>query len=768
MIHLALRNLLVRVGADISDLAKGLKDANKKVEKFSQRISDAMGGIGGKISGALAGLGAGILIKDAVGDAVRYEALMTTLGETVGESIEVFKEWQDTIGSAMGFSKLQGAELANMLSLNFKSISTSAEDLVTRTTKMMELAAVISNKRGMAMSEVSDRIRSAMNQEADGAMELGVDVRIAAIKAGRAYQEMADGAPWDKLSEQMRKTILYHHIFDQVSQNLGMTLADNTQIRVAAFTASLADVRLALGSAFLPILNVVLPLLTAFMRKLQQALHYVYSFVTALFGTPKKASGIKSQISTMDKATDSAVKFGDAQADAGKATSKAGKAAKKAAKDMQDNLQSFDEFHQLAKEPSAGAGAGGGGGGGGGGGIGGGGGALEGLGGFEKPLAFTDGIFGELNKKAKKFGETVRNWAKDSDGLESLKTGLKDFWGALDDFWNSPAIKNFRQNFKEDLPNFFSDIALIGGGTFKSLGGAVDLLTALINGDHKKAFEGLGDTFAGLWDIFSGTVGLIFPDLGNALSAWGKSFGEKWDWFLEKFVNNSDSAKEVWDKFCKFMDEKAREKVEEVKKYFVDLYKKWNQNAEDWKRQQLQKFEEWKNGAKEKISAIPIWFKEKFGELHSWFKTNVSDPIKKSFENIASAFDISFSAGLKTVYNEAVGWINKAISAINEIDFIPFTIPTLKTLRLAEGGITNGPTFAMIGDNPGGKEVVSPLDKLQGFVTNAVIEAMALNGGAASGDVVLNIDGRQFARLVKPHLDKESQRIGTNVRLSLT
>ena len=92
---------------------------------------------------------------------------------------------------------LQGAELANMLSLNFKSISKDTADLTNKTTKMMELAAVISNKRGMAMTEVSDRIRSAMNQEADGAQELGVDVRIASIKAGQAYQELANGAPWD-------------------------------------------------------------------------------------------------------------------------------------------------------------------------------------------------------------------------------------------------------------------------------------------------------------------------------------------------------------------------------------------------------------------------------------------------------------------------------------------------------------------------------------------------------------------------------------------
>lgn len=52
-------------------------------------------------------------------------------------------------------------------------------------------------------------------------------------------------------------------------------------------------------------------------------------------------------------------------------------------------------------------------------------------------------------------------------------------------------------------------------------------------------------------------------------------------------------------------------------------------------------------------------------------------------------------------------------------------------------------------------------------MTNAVIEAMNLNGGGTGGsDIVLNIDGRQFARIVKPFIDKENHRIGTNVKLN--
>ena len=65
----------------------------------------------------------------------------------------------------------------------------------------------------------------------------------------------------------MQKTILYHHILEQVSKNLGMTMQDTTAMRMATFTAAFADVRMALGQAFLPILYSVLPLLQKWLRR---------------------------------------------------------------------------------------------------------------------------------------------------------------------------------------------------------------------------------------------------------------------------------------------------------------------------------------------------------------------------------------------------------------------------------------------------------------------------------------------------------------------
>lgn len=169
VIQIALRNMLVRVGADVTGLRKGMEQANKSVASFGRNLKGSLGGIKGQIAGAMAGIGAGLVLQGGIEDAMKYEALMATLGESMGKSRKDFERWSETVGQSMGFSRLESAKLANTLSLNFKQIATSQEDLVNKTTKMMEMAGIIANKRGITMQEVSDRIRSAMNQEADGA-----------------------------------------------------------------------------------------------------------------------------------------------------------------------------------------------------------------------------------------------------------------------------------------------------------------------------------------------------------------------------------------------------------------------------------------------------------------------------------------------------------------------------------------------------------------------------------------------------------------------
>lgn len=90
--------------------------------------------------------------------------------------------------------------------------------------------------------------------------------------------------------------------------------------------------------------------------------------------------------------------------------------------------------------------------------------------------------------------------------------------------------------------------------------------------------------------------------------------------------------------------------------------------------------------------------------------------------------------------------------------------------QMARGGIVNRSTIANIGE--AGPEMIVPLentsfvDKLASAVGNAVINAMSLNQGASSNgnsEFVMNVDGRELARVLAPKLEKEQKRIGNAI-----
>jgi hypothetical protein len=145
--------------------------------------------------------------------------------------------------------------------------------------------------------------------------------------------------------------------------------------------------------------------------------------------------------------------------------------------------------------------------------------------------------------------------------------------------------------------------------------------------------------------------------------------------------------------------------------------------------------------------------------------------LKNLLEGLGVGSGRAFTDSLKATYNNIAKKINGMLGGISQLSFggfYPFTGITRYAIpNLAKGGIATGATLAMIGEGRE-DEAIAPLSKLQGFVTNAVIEAMRFQGGGqgGGGDIILNIDGRQFARIVKPHLEKENKRVGTNVRLN--
>jgi phage-related protein len=131
-------------------------------------------------------------------------------------------------------------------------------------------------------------------------------------------------------------------------------------------------------------------------------------------------------------------------------------------------------------------------------------------------------------------------------------------------------------------------------------------------------------------------------------------------------------------------------------------------------------WDEIKNG----FTGVKDWISDKIDDITGFF-TELPDKLKGAgegmFDWIKGAFITAWDA-LRSVVNAIKlpsmtigGWSTPFGTTPSwtspEID----PIPHLGPLKLARGGITTGPTLAIVGDNPGGREAIIPLPRSGGM-----------------------------------------------------
>ena len=154
------------------------------------------------------------------------------------------------------------------------------------------------------------------------------------------------------------------------------------------------------------------------------------------------------------------------------------------------------------------------------------------------------------------------------------------------------------------------------------------------------------------------------------------------------------------------------------------------------------------------------------------FVSNIASALSTAWSNIRS-FASSTGGKLKGWFSENKGTVAKtaivagAVVAAGTIALtfpasIPFVAGGLASIpALAKGGITNGEMLALVGDNPGGREVVSPLDDLMEMIQVAVNES----GGNGSGDIYLTVKIGEdtLAEKVASEINRKSRSSGQSI-----
>jgi hypothetical protein len=140
------------------------------------------------------------------------------------------------------------------------------------------------------------------------------------------------GKSFKNLGRSIGTILLYAALFSavtKINEAINVLVKTNSQ-----FSASLAQIKGNLLTAFMPIYQAIIPAINAMLSSLVLLTGYLAQFTSQLFGKSVKSSQ-KSAESLYNQAT---------------AYDKLGKSAKKANKSISDNLQSFDELNMAQKD----------------------------------------------------------------------------------------------------------------------------------------------------------------------------------------------------------------------------------------------------------------------------------------------------------------------------------------------------------------------------------------------------------------------------------
>lgn len=458
-----------------------------------------------------------------------------------------------------------------------------------------------------------------------------------------------------------------------------------------------------------------------------------------------------SSYSDSMKATNDALKnIGSSGVDAGKGQENLADGIKKAQKAAKGSLAGFDEINQLQESMSKAGDAG--------------------AGDLGVPDISIPSVSGNIPDMG--IGGML-------DDIGLAKPTLKGFWE-----WIKKGAGNLWEKVKKKWSSF---IEWVKG--WKIWGWLGDKLTAF-----KDIALGLWSKVKENWNKFISWVGSwkIWGWMGDKLSLikttaenlWN-TVRTKWNDFVEWFKNKFEAAwtnvKNIFSNLKSFFSGK----YDDIKAVFSNIgawFKEKFSNAWQGIKSIFANPKAFFSGVWSKIksvfSSVPNWFRTTFSNAWNNVKnvfssggkifTGIKDGIASTFRTIVNGLISGINRIIRIPFNAINNMLNK-IRNIGIFNLKPFqnlwgynplTVPQIP--RLAKGGITDGPMLAMVGDNPGGREVVSPLDDLLSMMIKAINIADRHNGENTPIELTINLGSTRIYKEIINGINTVNRQAGRN------
>ena len=239
--------------------------------------------------------------KMAVPAAIAFGAIVTggfkaaqaasDFNETVSKSAIIFgtaadeiKKFADTAASSLGLSKQAALDAAATMGIFGKSAGLAGADLSNFSIEMVKLSGDLASFHNANPADVALALGAALRGEAEPIRKFGVLLNDAAVKAQAMKMGLYDGT--GALTAQAKVLATQKIILQQTSDAQGdfARTAGGAANQQRILAAQVANAKVSIGQAFLPILEAVLPVLVTFATAIGNNTDAFIAFV-AVVGT---------------------------------------------------------------------------------------------------------------------------------------------------------------------------------------------------------------------------------------------------------------------------------------------------------------------------------------------------------------------------------------------------------------------------------------------------------------------------------------------------
>lgn len=472
----------------------------------------------------------------ALSEAMEWDGIQARFGRAFADDAKETYEYVNKLSDIMGINVQSFMQYSSMYGSLLSGFGVVQEKATTMSIGLSELTYDLwaaNNDVVKRYEDVATAVKSAITGEIEPIRNLGVAMTEASMQEFIDSTHLA-GISIENLTEAQKAEVRYAVMVNSaMNQGIVGTYAkemDTAEGAVRSLSQSFKGLVQAFGSLFIPLLQVAIPYVTAFVEILTDAVRAVAGF----FGIEIQKidwSGVNKGVGGLaDKAVDSATGLGSAA---------------KAAKKLKDYTMGFDELNVI--DPNAGS-------------SGGSGGAKKGGAadwgtGLELDTLWDDAVFAEASKRVDEIKQKIKDFAEEWKwAFAIVGTVMTGFMAHK--VWN--LFKN----------STFGAALITGIGKVKHF---FEKLFGVIKGGST-----VSETFAKMFPRLSGFITKVLTPVRTLAGFLGLPVWSAFLWIVTTIVSVAVFLYRNWndvtDAVRKFFKENIVPKLEEIKKHFDKLF----------------------------------------------------------------------------------------------------------------------------------------------------------------------------------------------------